>query len=74
MAHLLARFANEEDANKATAMGLYIHYSRVIAEKQGREPTCCYRCQKYGHMTAKCIGIERCARYSGGHTGKGYAN
>ncbi|KAG5735418.1 hypothetical protein E4T56_gene12781 [Termitomyces sp. T112] len=32
--HLIARFENEEDANKVTAMGLYIHHVWVIAEKQ----------------------------------------
>ena len=55
-------------------MGLYIHHSRVMAEKQGREPTRCYRCQEYGHMAAKCTGIERCARCGGGHAGKGCTN
>ncbi|KNZ74583.1 hypothetical protein J132_06537 [Termitomyces sp. J132] len=32
--HLIAKFSNENDANKATTTGLYIHHTRVMAEKQ----------------------------------------
>ncbi|KNZ79696.1 hypothetical protein J132_08855 [Termitomyces sp. J132] len=72
--HLIAKFSNENDANKVTTMRLYIHHTRVMAEKQGREPMRCYRCQGYGHVATACMKPEQCARCGEDHPSKGCTN
>ncbi|KDN47287.1 hypothetical protein RSAG8_03766, partial [Rhizoctonia solani AG-8 WAC10335] len=66
--HLTAWTTLHEVADKLIAYGGVLDYERIIIEKAQREPTCCHRCQRFGHKAATCKAETNiCSRHGRPH-------
>jgi hypothetical protein len=52
--HALITFNSPDIANKVLTNSLIICQKRVYAEKCKKEPTCCLKCQGWGHLSYAC--------------------
>ncbi|KAF6747935.1 hypothetical protein DFP72DRAFT_853937 [Ephemerocybe angulata] len=62
-AHIVIDFKTPEAANEAITRGLAVAGRRLEVTKLKREPTCCHKCYKYGHIAIHCKNDkESCGR------------
>ena len=53
----------------STALPLFVHigYMRFSVKKYIPQPLRCFKCNRFGHVTANCRGKERCSKCGGEH-------
>ena len=52
--HPIFTFQTPQAANEVLVNGMFVQQKKIYAEKCKREPLCCLRCHRWGHMVHDC--------------------